>query len=194
MPTVSGGILSNIKYYYSEALERSFNASEDAMVLISILGNFGQNRVDDLIRICNPLLLENGAKRRVMKRGISLMIESLQNINKHGATTQAPSSSSFLIVSKTGNQFKVTTGNSILSSDASGIEEKISHLNSLSPEELKKLYIETLCNDDFSFKGGAGLGLITIAKKSRHDLQTRILEIDDRLSFLVLDIILDNRE
>lgn len=160
---------------------------------MSVTCKFSQNKIDEILPVLQPLLLDNGAKRRVMKRISSVMIEGLQNITKHGTNTSLVNDS-FLIVSKSEDHFTLTTGNILLTADGEVVEDKINSLNSLSPEELRKLYIETLCNDDFSYKGGAGLGLITIAKKSKHPIRVELRHINEKLSYFVQSVRIDNRE
>lgn len=193
MSTVSGAILQGIKQFYRESLSAAFSEHETAMVLLSLVGNFNQNKIDELLPVLQPLLLDNGAKRRVMKRISSVIIETLQNISKHGTHSNLENDS-FLVVSQSEDHFTITTGNLLLTADGHSVAEKISTLNGLSPEELRKLYIETLCNDDFSYKGGAGLGLITIAKKSKHPIHVDVHEIGEKLSYFVQSVRIDNRE
>jgi hypothetical protein len=193
MSTVSGAIRQGIKQFYRESLTAAFSEHESAMVLLSLVGNFNQTKIDELLPVLQPLLLDNGAKRRVMKRISSVIIETLQNISKHGTRSNSEYDS-FLVVSQSDDHFTITTGNLLLTADGRSVADKISTLNSLSPEELRKLYIETLCNDDFSYKGGAGLGLITIAKKSKHAIAVDVHEIAEKLSYFVQSVRIDNRE
>lgn len=45
------------------------------------------------------------------------------------------------------------------------LHERIQQLNVLSKEELKKLHLLILSNNEYSNKGGGGLGLVDVAKK-----------------------------
>ncbi|MFT6185052.1 MAG: hypothetical protein ACJAYM_002582, partial [Flavobacteriales bacterium] len=47
----------------------------------------------------------------------------------------------------------------------------------------RKLYIETLCNDSFNYKGGAGLGFLTIAKKSSKPMTYELISTESDLAF-----------
>ena len=49
--------------------------------------------------------------------------------------------------------------------------DKLKNINQSKPDELKKLYLEILKSGIFSEKGGAGLGLIQMARKSGNPIQ-----------------------
>ena len=68
------------------------------------------------------------------------------------------------------------------------VTSKIDYINSLNRDELKAYYKEILNNGELSEKGGGGLGLIDIAKKSRNKLQYSFREIDEDYSFFTLTV------
>jgi len=53
---------------------------------------------------------------------------------------------------------------------------------------LRKLYIETLCNDEFSDKGGAGLGLLTVAKKAEDKIIYNFHSVDSSFNYFVMEV------
>ena len=77
-------------------------------------------------------------------------------------------------------------GNFIYPRNVVDITNKINHINSLDRDQLKAYYKEILGNGKLSAKGGGGLGLIDIAKKSRNKLEYSFKEIDDDYSFFTL--------
>jgi hypothetical protein len=58
----------------------------------------------------------------------------------------------------------------------------------MSKDELKEYYKEILNNDEFSDKGGGGLGMIDIARKSGQKLNFNFIEVDNQYSFFSLSI------
>ena len=194
MSTVSGEAIHTVKQFFLDSLERAFSESDDSTVLVSILGGFAQNKIDNLLKTIPPLLSEHGAKRRVTKRIGGIMIEALQNISKHGTSIDKNQADSFLIISKSKGHFTLTTGNTLLFSDANSLKKRIDDLNNLSSDQLKKVYIETLFNDDFSLKGGARLELISIAKKSKYPLMNACFDINEKVSYFVQSVRIDNKD
>ena len=55
-------------------------------------------------------------------------------------------------------------------------------------EELKDYYKSVLNNGEMSLKGGGGLGMIDIARKTGEKLEYNFLEIDNKVSFFTLNI------
>jgi hypothetical protein len=58
----------------------------------------------------------------------------------------------------------------------------------MSDAELRKYHIDLLCDNDFSIKGGAGLGLVTLARKSDSKIAYLIDEVNSTTAFLSLHI------
>jgi hypothetical protein len=67
-----------------------------------------------------------------------------------------------------------------------GLKERIDKINSLEPDALKDFYKEVLNNGIMSDKGGGGLGMIDIARKSAHKLEYDFKKLDDKFTFYSL--------
>ena len=61
-------------------------------------------------------------------------------------------------------------------------------MNYLSAAELKELYKRILNNDEFSSKGGGGLGFIEMARMSGQKLGYDFVKYDESYSFFILEI------
>jgi len=59
------------------------------------------------------------------------------------------------------------------------LSNRLSEINGMEEEVLRKTYIETLCNGELSNKGGAGLGLLSLAKKANGPIEYRFDNQDD---------------
>ena len=64
----------------------------------------------------------------------------------------------------------------------------------ISKDELKTLYKEILNNEEFSEKGGGGLGLIDIARRTGQELGFDFKKIDGDYSFFSLDISIEQQK
>ena len=69
--------------------------------------------------------------------------------------------------------------------------KNIDYLNTLDKAGLKSVYLETLTNGQISKKGGAGLGVIIMAMKSKNKIVYSSTPINDTLSMVSLDIKVD---
>ena len=65
------------------------------------------------------------------------------------------------------------------------LEEKIKRINSSSHEEIKELYKFILNHQKISQKGGGGLGLVDIARKTGNPLDYSFQKYNDKHSFFV---------
>ena len=68
------------------------------------------------------------------------------------------------------------------------LKSRLEKINSLNEDELKAYYKEVLNNGMMSDKGGGGLGMIDIARKSGQKLAFDFQKVDDEYSFYSLNI------
>jgi len=94
--------------------------------------------------------------------------------------------SAILMVGKQGDQYFIITGNHLKTERVMILKEKIDELNALSKDEIREKYREVLSNEGFSEKGGAGLGLIDIIRKSGENVDYAFRSIDKDYSFFSL--------
>lgn len=188
MAAISQHSLQEINELYHSYLNASSAQDAEAKVLLSFSGNIEQSKIDAVLSLTESVILDNGIKRKVMKRVCTTLIESLQNISIHGTRDDSEQSNSFLVLSSDKNHLHITTGNLILSEDANLVAFKLDELSKLSDAELRKLYIETLCNQNYSYKGGAGLGFLTIAKKSDGPIRYKVMKVNEKFSFFTTEV------
>jgi hypothetical protein len=79
-------------------------------------------------------------------------------------------------------------GNYIKNEAVRELRERIDKINELDYEELKKLYRFKLENGSFHAGGGAGLGIIDIARKSGTKISYNFEVINTSYSFFSLNI------
>jgi len=136
--------------------------------------------------------LSNNIKLR--KKIYNIMVESLQNLFHHSDFVPDDLVETFgksygmIVVRKEDNQFFITVGNFISSDKVKFLTEKIDKINSLSSEELKDMYKFILNYQKLSAKGGGGLGLIDIARKSEKVLGYKFYPYNESYYFYRLDI------
>lgn len=105
------------------------------------------------------------------RKKISFLIaECFQNIVRHSNEDSKEAvgfhvPEMFLLRQRNSLHHLVTT-NAVRSKDSLKLKESIDHLKTLSKDELKALYLDVFNGGGLSEKGGAGLGLIEMARKS----------------------------
>lgn len=119
------------------------------------------------------------------KRLFMFVLESLQNVSRHSDHNKHQSMS-IVLYSKTESGYTVTTGNVLPVSQIADLKSKLDAINHLQPDEIRKVYREMLDKSEFNDKGGAGLGLIEMAKKTGNKLDYDFLDLEDGYSYFIL--------
>jgi hypothetical protein len=111
--------------------------------------------------------LENETNSGLKKRVMMVVVEAVQNIERHTITKNINIiNNSSIVILKHEPGYLVSFSNKVPNSTIPLLTEKINHINSLSKDELTEYYKLSLRNNTISDKGGAGLGLIEISRKS----------------------------
>ena len=144
----------------------------------------------------NPTLIEttdilhkdlSKKKMEKVKNKISfLMVEAFQNVARYAEKEQ--STNELFILRNIHDIFYITTINLITDYQKNYIEENLREVNNLSPEELKRKYVEILTNKQFSEKGGAGLGFIEMLRKSKEKIQYHFTEAKPNYHFFYFQL------
>ena len=125
------------------------------------------------------------------KRLFMFVLESLQNVSRH--SNKGPyANMSLVIYSKTGKGYTVTTGNVLHSSGIDDLKAKLDQINNLESKEIRNVYRQMLSSAEFTTKGGAGLGLIEMAKKTGNKLDYDFVALDDEYSYFILSKTVDS--
>ncbi|MFO7938508.1 MAG: SiaB family protein kinase [Bacteroidales bacterium] len=126
----------------------------------------------------------------VQKKVFHVMVECLQNISKHADTFGSDdflfAGRGIFMVSKSKNDYHVTTGNVIENTKIDELTSMLENINQLDKDGLKQLYKTQMKEGRLSDKGGAGLGFIDIARKTGNKLDFHFLPIDEASSFFLL--------
>jgi hypothetical protein len=117
-------------------------------------------------------------------------VETLQNMNKHsdGLSMENKVGQGLFLIGKKGETYYVITSNKVLNSKIDSLQDMIETINASSKEELKSMYMKQIKEGKLSDKGGAGLGLIDIARKTGEKYQYQFLPINDKYCFFILKV------
>jgi hypothetical protein len=125
------------------------------------------------------------------KRLFMFVLESLQNISKHGDHLHHRGMS-LVTYSKTDDGYTITTANILASDHVGDLRKRLEEVNKLDIVETKNLYRKILNSSQFSSKGGAGLGLIEMAAKTGNKLDYDFLPVDNEFSYFILSKTVDS--
>jgi len=124
----------------------------------------------------------------------TVYVEMTQNIRRYTVKQALPNeaATSTLVVSRgeSGN-YVVSSGNIVTSSDAKALAARIERLAAMDRSELKAAFKAQLRQPREALQGGgAGLGLIDIARRASGPLQAFTRPVDDRYAFFHLHVVL----
>jgi hypothetical protein len=161
-------------------------------------GDFSQALTDRILSFAEAAVDSHSESTKVKKKLYFVMVESLQNVARHSEVIPDPqcSASSFFIIQSIQKDYYLTSANSIDKKEIASLRDKLEHVNSLDKDALKTYSNEILTQGAFSEKGGAGLGLVEMARRSGNKLAFDFSDINDAISYFYfqLKISSDNPE
>lgn len=155
-------------------------------------GEFNKDITNYILSLAEKNIIESKIQSKTKKRVFHIMVESIQNINRHqDYSDEEYTNTSFFAIQKNGTFFYITTANVIDNSEIPSLKDKLDRLNQLSDLELTKTYLQILNDGQISSKGGAGLGLIEIVRKSKNKLYYQFEELSETKSFIYMHSYID---
>lgn len=167
------------------SIENLFNSLGGYELSYSYRGDFTQQLTDSILALSETNMEVSNEPLKNRKKVYFIMVESLQNITRHQDTEILEG---FFSIHKAQTGFLITSGNIIENVHIAALREKLEKVNAMNPEQLKEYYYEVLNAGGFSEKGGAGLGLIEMVRKSGNKLSYDFAKINDKHSFFYFQI------
>lgn len=165
-----------------------YDRMEQENIMLSFKGYLSQDMLHSILEVIELKLVDFKAENKTKKRVYHVLVECLQNLYHHSKQDTSKEQSIIVMVAKNANGYSVITGNYVSSNDVDTLRSKIREINSLDQNELKSLYRKVLNNGSYSNKGGGGLGIIDIARKSEEKLDYGIVPVDEFNSFFSLNV------
>jgi hypothetical protein len=168
-------------------------------VIIHFKGQLHFDNIGELIHVLKDKMRVRKISYAVYKKILMLMIELLENIiryreNFDGNPKILENYPPEFEISFDDNVYYIESSNPILKSDMKLLEKRLVELNSLTKDSIRDLYKATITDGKFSEKGGAGLGIIEMAKMSDEKLSYSFTEIDKEFSYYLLKLVVKDLE
>ncbi len=183
-------VISNMSLDFDKLISESI----DGEVLFSFQGELSSSQVTELLEVIEKRLDSVDAENKVKKRVYYVAVESIQNLFHHAISVHMNGDINreirlcAIVLSKSSDFFSITTGNFVYQEKISEIARHIDDINRFSKEELKDYYKQILTNQEFSDKGGGGLGMIDIARKAEGKFQYQFENYKNNTVFFKLQI------
>lgn len=138
-------------------------------------------------------MFESQVKQSIYKKVLMVMIEALENVFKYHEYFDKERSvkNNFnpeLSILRSKTYFTITCSNPIRKIDVAQLQKRLDFINSLDKQGIKEEYKKTITDGQFSEKGGAGLGLIEMAKITDSKLYYLFTSIDDLFEYYRLTL------
>jgi hypothetical protein len=162
-------------------------------VLMAFKGSISSELISNVLEVVESRMDEFSESSKVRKKVYNVLVESLQNLYHHIEVLPVEMQKEFddkfgvLVVSRHDDTYKITTGNFISREKVDVLRTKIDKINSMSRDELKDMYKFILNHQRLSEKGGGGLGLVDIARKTGNKLEYTFEKYNDNYYFFNLD-------
>lgn len=173
-----------------------YDRMERNNIMLSFKGNITSELLTSILQIMESKLENLEEAPATKKKVYNVLVECLQNLYHHmddmPKEENKPVRQAIFMIGKVNEQYRIITGNYMMKENVAGLKGKMDYINSLDKEQLKAYYKEVLSNGEISAKGGGGLGMIDIAKKSGQKLEYDFMEINDTFSFFTLNINIPN--
>ena len=135
-----------------------------------------------------------GLPPKIRKKAFNILVELMQNLHHHSSILPddglSHESGKYVVcvLSKNDAGYMITTGNFVQDAQKNFLTKHLNHINTLDKEALKELYKEILDNQKFSDKGGGGLGMVDISRKSGSKLDYSIHDYKKGYYFFSLNL------
>ena len=163
-------------------------------VLLAYKGSITTDFINNVLDTVEAKLQDFNEESKIRKKVYNVLVESLQNLYHHIDELPDKFKDEYdikfgiLVISKENSAYKISTGNFIRSEKIKYLKDKIDKINSLSKEELKDMYKFILNHQKLSAKGGGGLGLVDIARKTGNKLNYMFQSFNNEFYFYTLEI------
>lgn len=166
-------------------------------VILSYKGDITQELLTAVYPIIETRLEKEVEDSKRRKKIFHVLVECLQNVFHHMESFKSNIASDkmngnvgglFMMARGEENSYRVFTGNFILNEKLEVLKQRIDKVNAMSATELKAFYLGSLNTSELSEKGGAGLGIIDMARKSENKLEYQFHSLTETYSFFTLAV------
>lgn len=152
-----------------------YQALEEDSLSLFYLGDVSDSITEKLIALNDKRLNDQLHYYKAGRKIAFLIAECFQNVIRHqdqpASLAGISGGSSMFMLRHQNHHFAVASVNLVCNERVGPLQARLSNLSRLSSADLRKMYLDILPGTDFSEKGGAGLGLIEMARRSGQQFQ-----------------------
>jgi len=165
---------------------------QDHNVILSFKGEVSQSILISIGDLLKEKLSHEETSQRVIKRVFFIFVELAQNIYRYSQERsiieQKHVGMGVLFIKESETHFTIFAGNVVTPEGSAEIVEQCADINRLGPAELKQRYKAQMKLPRQEGKIGAGLGLISVVRKSGNPIEVHTTVVDENQTFLVFSV------
>ena len=170
-----------------------YDSFEEHGISLVYVGKFSHTITKVFTALTEDETEEQNESKKVKRTLHHTMIEVLQNMTKHSENMfhDIKIGKGLFMLGKKNDAYHIITANLVDAKQEEMLKDSIDELNAATPEELKAMYKKQLREGRISGKGGAGLGLIDITRKTQNPLDYMFFPADEENKYFVLKVKVD---
>lgn len=152
----------------------------DARFALLYSGRFPDSHTASLINLAEEAGAQAGADKGLRTRLAFVLVEAYQNIIRHRSLDDPDTGRSLLLLRISPGQQEVLTMNPVAIAERTALEKRLADLEGMDAHALRHRSREHLSQGARTQRGGAGLGLLGMARRAKVPLAHTFVPIDDQ--------------
>lgn len=144
--------------------------------------------LDEILQSISDVLKESKYPSNFARKVYSISSECLENMYSYSVIQTKEENICFEIASFE-NEITISCKNYLKTSEVKELESRIQTVNTLKQKDLKPHFVEVIKGNKKSKKGGAGLGLIMMKRKSSHPFEYAFEKVSRTVTEFTLKLI-----
>lgn len=161
-------------------------AGPEVSVVFDHNGAVDHAMVEHLLGVAEQASLTAGDPVALRKRLFTVLVEGLENMHHHGHEDFRDRAFALLTAGPDG--YRMMLGNVLPVATAALLAQRVGILNEMREEDLKELHLQLLSDQGRTGHGGAGIGLLTMARKSTAPLRVHSRPMGGDLACFALEL------
>jgi hypothetical protein len=145
-----------------------------------------------VFKVCSDLenyLKEKKFPKLVIKRAFFLALEIVQNQLLHGSKDEKNTQHNYFICSLSGDQLNFYSVNLVKKLEEMELNKRVNSINKMiGDDKLRESYMQQLTNNQFSEKGGGGLGFLKMALVTEEPIAFKFIDCNDNFLFFNMKV------
>ncbi|MDZ7761457.1 MAG: SiaB family protein kinase [Desulfovermiculus sp.] len=173
-------------------IQRFYEQLKEEGIIFSFSGPVSQSLLEGIGETLRQKMTLEETSTTVTQKVFSIFVELMQNVINYSAergsvgAEEQDLSFGILIIGKRGEHFYIQCGNYISEEQKKPLTEKLTKIQSMKSDELKRYYKEQRRKEATDGSKGAGLGFIEMARKATKPLNFDIIPTHTERDFFVV--------